>query len=336
MLCKTSVARSVFKEVKRTGACFDCFEAYEFDAKRVFGISASACLLLIRLSDCGISSDECPVYSLDSPDQQTGAFGFRNGHFYNDLSLHGYDFEGRCCFEWRQGVKHDCAKVMELAVKDGHFVNGSKETALLEDALVYPLVKSSMFKSPVISTFTRFVIVTQRKARADTSFIRTSAPRTWKYLNDHMAYFQKRKSAIYKDAPAFSMFGVGDYSFSQYKVGVSGFYKTPLFSLLHSPGGKAVMTDDTSYFICFDSYDLAYAAMLCLNSRPVQVFLKSIAFQDAKRPYTKKVLGRLDFAKICATLRLGDLLDVERRFSLPPHISEEIFLKFKSLCGASS
>ena len=54
------------------------------------------------------------------------------------------------------------------------------------------------------------------------------------------------------------MFGVGDYSYSPYKVGVSGFYKQPLFSVLYSDDGIPVMTDDTSYFICFDHYDTAY------------------------------------------------------------------------------
>ena len=84
------------------------------------------------------------------------------------------------------------------------------------------------------------------------------------------------------------MFGVGDYSYSKYKVGVRGFNKQPLFSVLYSDDGKPVMTDDTSYFICFDYYDIAYVAMLLLNSNKVQSFLKSIVFLDAKRPYTKK------------------------------------------------
>lgn len=60
---------------------------------------------------------------------------------------------------------------------------------------------------------------------------------------------------------------------------------------------KPVMTDDTSYFICFPTYDIAYVAMLILNSRRVQQFLFTIAFLDAKRPYTKKCLKELIFTK---------------------------------------
>ena len=36
------------------------------------------------------------------------------------------------------------------------------------------------------------------------------------------------------------------------------------------------MTDDTSYFIGFDSYDMAYIAMLLLNSEKIQQFLTEL------------------------------------------------------------
>ena len=167
----------------------------------------------------------------------------------------------------------------------------------IEDEIVFPLIKSSMFKLLVIHSFTKYVIVTQKKAREETSHLETEVPETWKYLNENLELFEHRKSSIYNNAPPFSMFGVGDYSYSKYKVGISGFYKRPLFSVLYSDDNKPVMTDDTSYFICFDEYETAYVAMLLLNSDKVQKFLKSIAFLDAKRPYTKKVLERIDLIK---------------------------------------
>ena len=100
--------------------------------------------------------------------------------------------------------------------------------------ICFPLIKSSMFKSPIINAFTKYVIVTQKKVREDTSHIAFDAPKTWAYLISHKEYFAKRKSSIYKNAPDYSMFGIGDYSYGQYKVGISGFYKN-LFSILVSP-----------------------------------------------------------------------------------------------------
>ena len=56
-----------------------------------------------------------------------------------------------------------------------------------------------------------------------------------------------------------------------------------------------MMTDDTGYFICFDSFDNSYVATLLLNSYKMQEFLKNLSFQDAKRPFTKQVLRKIDF-----------------------------------------
>ncbi len=47
MLCKTSVARDVFAELKRRGIGFEYCDQIAVDAMKTFGISASACLLLI-------------------------------------------------------------------------------------------------------------------------------------------------------------------------------------------------------------------------------------------------------------------------------------------------
>lgn len=153
---------------------------------------------------------------------------------------------------WRSGVKHDCGKVMELELIDGKYVNKYKEVVDVEENLVFPLVKSSLFKSPIIREYKKYVIVTQQKAKQDTSYIEQEYPHLWLYLSNHSDDFSKRKSVIYKKSGLFSMFGIGDYSFAPYKVGVSGFYKKPLFSLLASD--KPVMTDDTSYFLAFDNY----------------------------------------------------------------------------------
>lgn len=331
MLCKTSVARNVFKELKRNSICFASFDMLKFDAARVFGINTSACVLIIQLSENAVSSDICNVFDFENPNILKSQFGYRDGRFYSSLNADAENFDGVCCFEWRQGVKHDCSGVMELTVRNGTLQNGQRTDVQIESDIIFPLVKSSMFKAPVIHSFSKFVIVTQRKAREATAHLEHDAPKAWKYLNDNIERFQNRKSSIYRGAPPFSMFGVGDYSYSKYKVGVSGFYKQPLFSVLYSEDGKPVMTDDTSYFICFDSYNMAYVAMLLLNSEKVQKFLTEIAFLDTKRPYTKKVLERLDFDKIVERLTLEELKQTEKKLNLSDHVTLPMYDAFKSL-----
>lgn len=331
MLCKTSVARNVFKELKRNCIPFSFCDILEFDATKVFGINASTCVLVIQLSDKSCTSNTCNVYDFECHEIIKSRFGYSNGQFYSNLDFDTENFDGHCCFEWRQGVKHDCSKVMELTMRNGALQNGKKEYIQIEPDIVFPLIKSSMFKAPVIHSFSKFVLVTQKKAREQTKHLEYEVPKTWEYLNNNIDLFERRKSSIYYGAPPFSMFGVGDYSYSRFKVGVSGFYKQPLFSVLYSDDEKPVMTDDTSYFICFDSFDTAYVAMLLLNSKKVQGFLTSIAFLDAKRPYTKKVLQRIDFEKIVACLSIDELIQTEQNLNLIDYVTDSMYDKFKSL-----
>lgn len=333
MLCKTSVARNIFKELKRNYINFTSCNILEFDAAKIFGINASACVLVIQLSEKTASSDICSVYDFENSATLKSQFGYADGQFYSNLDAETENFDGRCCFEWRQGVKHDCSKVMELTMQNGTLQNGRKETVQIEDDIVFPLIKSSMFKAPIIHSFSKYVIVTQKKAREETGHLEQELPKTWEYLSDNIELFENRKRSIYRGAPPFSMFGVGDYSYSKFKVGVSGFYKQPLFSVLYSDDEKPVMTDDTSYFICFDSYDMAYVAMLLLNSEKVQGFLTSIAFLDAKRPYTKKVLERIDFDKIVGSLTIAELEETEQKLNLSYYVTIPMYDTFKSLLG---
>lgn len=244
---------------------------------------------------------------------------------------------GICSIEWRQGVKHDCADVMELVKKNGnHYLNKKKEEIELEETLVFPLMKGSSFKKPIINSgFSKYVIVTQKKVREETDYIEQLAPKTWKYLCDRKEQFDARKSSIYKGAPAFSMFGVGDYSYAEYKVGISGFYKKPLFSLLYNSLNVShpIMLDDTSYFLSFDNYEDAYTCMLLLNSSRVQAFLLSISFQDAKRPFTKKVLQRLDLKKCIEEIKFEELAATESDLGLTSYVTEDMYKGFEKYIG---
>ena len=142
MLCKTSVARNVFQELKRNHVSFSACDILEFNASRVFGINANACVLFIQLSDQIISSDFCNVFDFESPKTLKSRFGYLNGQLYSNLIENTENFDGHCCFEWRQGVKHDCAKVMELSMShDGILKNGYKEIVQIENDIVYPLVE---------------------------------------------------------------------------------------------------------------------------------------------------------------------------------------------------
>lgn len=324
MLCKTSVARNVILEMARNRIAYQKVEMLNFNSNKVFGISASACVLLIKLSEDRGSTGTVVCEIKDFDMKLSIDTLIASGDTIKAISAKT-DLEGKCQLAWRQGVKHDCSKVMELDLKDGEFINKSKTAVHIESELVFPLVKSSCFKKPIIHEFSKFVIVTQTKPKQDTSYIQAEYPLTWKYLNDNIERFNKRKSVIYKKAAPFSMFGIGDYSFAPYKVGLSGFYKKPLFCLLLS--SKPVMTDDTAYFLAFYDYDIAYSMMLLLNSKTVQEFLMSIAFLDNKRPYTVKLLSRLDIQKCIEAVSFEELKQTEAGLRLDEYITEPMYNK---------
>lgn len=322
MLCKTSVARNVILEMDRSHIGYQKVEMLNFNSSKVFGVSAAACVLIIKLSSKNEKNVPitCEVKNFDD-ETVVDRLAVNGGMFKSTKTK--IDLRGKCQFVWRQGVKHDCSKVMELSIKDENIVNKEGQPVHIERDLVYPLVKSSQFKKPVINEFSKFVIVTQKKSKQDTSYIQTKFPLTWEYLSSNIEKFRNRKSTIYKNAAPFAMFGVGEYSFAPYKVGLSGFYKKPLFSLLYSD--KPVMTDDTSYFLAFDRYDIAYCAMLLLNSSIVQDFLQSIAFLDSKRPYTVRLLSQLDFKKCIEEVPYDLMKQVEKELALPEYITAEMY-----------
>lgn len=333
MLCKTSVARNILMELNRNETNTEYVKMIEFNANKVFGISAAACLFIIQLSSSKKNYAVCEVMDIVNPDIVKDIIRCKDGFLTSGL-IEVENFEGECELVWRQGVKHDCSKIMELTKKtDGTYINGNKELIELENTFVFPLMKSSFFKSPVIKdNFKKYVIVTQKKARQETKYIETQAIKTWDYLNSNKELFDNRKSSIYNGAPAFSMFGVGDYSYAPYKVGVSGFYKKALFCLVYNDGDieHPVMGDDTSYFLAFNDKDTAYACMLLLNCKRVQDFLFSISFQDAKRPYTKKVLARISLRKCADVISIGELKEIEKELKLDSIITDDMYNKLKS------
>lgn len=322
MLCKTSVARNIISEISKNQIEYCDAEILTFNARKLFNISASSCILLFRLSR-GTSNLSVTEKSFDD-ERVLKSYDLKLGEFQSRKI--NYDLDGCSQIVWRQGVKHDCSKVMELSRFSTSYTNKLSENVEIENDLVYPLVKSSSFKTPIISSFNKFVLVTQKKLNQSTDYIRNKFPKTWNYLESHKEMFISRKSSIYKNSPNYSMFGIGDYSYSPYKVGFSGFYKKPLFSLLESD--KPVMTDDTCYFIPFDNRDIAYCFMLMLNSDITQEFIESIAFLDHKRPYTAKLLSRIDFKKCLNYINYDLLRKTEVKLSLPYFISEKMYALF--------
>jgi len=346
MLCKNTVIRNLVEGTKEQALPIGNLRAFAFDAGREFGVAADASLFVADITNA-LGAKTCTMSSLNG-DATPRVFGWAGKRFVADVARYkkACEIEGISPVVWRQGIKHDCAEVMEMTEENGQWRNGAGELVNVEQDRVFPLAKSSDLKTHVVTNLRKAVIVPQDSIGEDTDWLKHANPRLWKYLSSHADSFGARRSVIYKDKPPFSIFGIGDYSFKPYKVAISGLYKSSHFSLLLPVSGKPVMLDDTCYSLGFDSLGQAAVALGLLNSQPAQDFLKAVVFPDSKRPYTKDVLMRIDLQKVASLVSVKFIrdylanLEIENRgfeetdfewFSSPALIEEQtMFMMEKS------
>jgi hypothetical protein len=291
-LIKNSVIKNIVYEQKRNNYPIADIEKHTINAQKEFGAAVDASLFLCKFnSKPEYTAKEFDFYTA----KQRVTMGWVNNKFASDTEKYSKykHFDGVCAYEWRQGIKHDCTKVMELERIDGGFRNGLGEEFELEEDLVYGLLKSSDLKADSVDTPRKYTIVTQKRIGQETAPVLARLPKTKAYLEHHKDYFLQRKSSIYNGKPMYSIFGVGDYSFKPYKVAISGLYKQTKFTLV-KPNGTALLLDDTCYFIGFDTIEEAQAIQNELNKTEIQEFIQSFMFTDAKRAITKDLLMRIE------------------------------------------
>jgi hypothetical protein len=301
LLVKNSVIKNIVFDQKNKNYKIAEIEKYCIDSKKEFNVSVEASLFYCQLNST--PGFACKEYNFKSLEYRL-SFGWLNSKFVSNSDVYNEtnEIDGVCPFEWRQGIKHDCSSIMELERVNGHFINNRSEEIILEEDLIYGFLKSSDLKNTVIKSTRKHTIITQKKVGQETSYIQHLYPETFSYLKKNISLFQSRKSSIYNGKPPFSIFGIGEYSFKPFKVAISGLYKTYHFTLVMPQKDKPVMLDDTCYFIGFDRIEYAVYAIILLNSKTTESFLKSITFSDAKRVFTKDLLMRLDLLSLAKVI----------------------------------
>ncbi len=339
MLAKNSVVKNVVHNLPESGYAISNIQSLLIDAKFHFNASVEASLF--RCNFGGKKNEiECNVATMEFPNIIERKFGWTDKKFVSDMVLYQStrQFDGMCPFEWRQGVKHDCSKIIELTFEDGKYKNGFDELVDIEDDLIFPLVKSSDIQNLPTAIPRKYVIITQKRVGEDTSQFSMLYPRLYRYLSQNRKYFDDRKSSIYNGKSPFAIFGIGDYSFKPFKVAISGLYKKPVFALVPPYHEKPMMLDDTCYFIGFEEEVMALFTLFILNSELVQTFLASITFVDSKRPYTKDVLMRIEMKKVAEQIGFKAVLKQleENKNKLLPFVTQEKWEAFLMECNVES
>jgi hypothetical protein len=304
-LCKTSVARNILKYCWNNNIYYHGASIFPIDSKKYFDAAVDACYFVIDATKKS-AVVECRVFDSIEKRNYKSTIGFyKNTMIVNMDTFRSHNYLGKSDYVWRNGMKHDCSKVMEFDIIDSSLVNGYGETVDIEDDLLYPLLKSSDIANGGIKARKK-VLVTQKKVGERTEYIQFKYPKTWQYLNDHVNDFTKRKSSIYKNKPNFSIFSIGEYSFYPFKIAISGLYKKINFKMICPVTGKPVMVDDTCNFISCKNESEAHIVFSLLTDEKTRLFLESIIFWDSKRPITTEILNSVDLKKIAGENRLHD------------------------------
>jgi hypothetical protein len=305
MLCKTGTARKFLRYAWQNDGRIKEASLYRIDAAAHFDASVDACLLLARTGSAG--PFEADVYESIAAAKPAGRIGLAGQDLVADIRTYRelQHLEGLCPFQWRSGVKHDCADVMELRpTGEGEVENKLGERVKLESDCLYPLLKCSDLSNGRLLP-KRLVLVTQRGVGGDTSGIASFAPRTWRYLQSHSVKLAARKSSIYKGRVPFSLFGIGEYAFAPWKVAVSGLHRPALFQVIGPFQSKPVFLDDTCNYLSFEDETSARLVADVLNSVCCQQFLQSLIFTGGKRPITVELLQRLNLSAIADQAGFG-------------------------------
>jgi hypothetical protein len=312
LLCKTLVARNVLEYSAKFGLPVSHSTMHMIDAKKWFNVSVDACLFTVTVND-GPPAYTCQLYDSIESRLPTRTFGVVDGRLIADVDAYekGCQVDGNCPLEWRQGMKHDAAAVMEL-IEDSGPTTKSGEKVAIEDGYLYPLLKcTDVFRDRL--ELSKWVVVPQRTLGEDTKPLAHVAPNLWSYLTQNAAALDGRKSSIYRSQPRFAVFGLGDYSFAPYKIAVSGLHKSAEFRLVGPIDGKPVFFDDTCYLLAFDDPTDAAIVYALLDTEQARNFFRSLAFWDAKRPITKKLLQRIDLRVVADTSDIDEVATLAQK-----------------------
>ncbi len=305
IICKTSVSRKILNYIYTHKINLVYSAIYPINTQKYFQANVDACLLFCQF-DSHSENYFCDVFN-SFEEGEFQRIGYQNNILVRDLNAFTrlkYLYHKHPQEKWRSGIKHDCSKVMELKLVNGIFVNGLKEVVNLEPTYLYPLLKGSDVAQNRLKVINKYILVTQKFIGESTEDIRDIAPKTWQYLVNHKNYFLDRKSKIYQNQPDFCIFGVGSYSFSPFKIAISGLYKKLNFNLILPYQNQPVIFDDTVYFLSFDDLDTAQKTLQLLNSSLGREFYSSLIFWDEKRPIKTQILNSLNLSVLAENLKL--------------------------------
>ena len=195
---------------------------------------------------------------------------------------------GECAHDIRHGVKDDAKAVYAL---------DREQLGALESEHVFPYLKSRHVVKFGLFGHDLQLVPLRRMGEDNEADLREQSPRTYQYLTDNRDRLESRASSWLDRGPFYTLFGLGDYTWADYKVVWCRLGFKPHFAVVSTRedpdlGEKQVVPGDHCMFVATDDEREAHLLCALLNSAPYQRTIRSIG-SNGKSSLSKSVVSKL-------------------------------------------
>jgi hypothetical protein len=226
---------------------------------------------------------------------------------------------GECAHDIRHGVKDDAKAVYAL---------DREQLAAVEPDHVFPYLKSRHVVKFGLFGHDLQLVPLRRMGEDNETELREEYPRTYDYLAANRDRLESRASSWLDRGPFYTLFGLGDYTWADYKLVWCRLGFKPHFAVVSTRedpdlGEKPVVPGDHCMFVATDDEREAHLLCALLNSAPYQRTIRSIA-SNGKSSLSKSVVSKLRLPEWEATAVQEELaaLSMEAHDIVPEHVDQ--------------
>jgi SAM-dependent methyltransferase len=219
----------------------------------------------------------------------------------------------------RHGVKDDAKAVYAL---DRETVAAGE----VEPDHVYPYLKSKHVVKYGLFGHDLQLVPQRRAGESNEAALRRETPATYAYLDQHRDRLEARGSSWFDEGPFYGLFGLGPYTWADYKVVWCRLGFKPHFAVVSTVedpvlGEKPVIPGDHCMFVATDDSEEAHYLCGLLNSAPYQRCLRDVS-SGGKSSLSKSTVSRLATPEWEATTLQSRLAEASRRAHevVPRHV----------------
>ncbi len=223
---------------------------------------------------------------------------------------------GTCEHDIRHGVKDDAQDVYSI---------DRAQLDELEHDHIYPYINSRHVVKYGLFGHDLHLVPLRRVDEDNEAELARNCPKTYEYLRSNRQALDDRSSAWLEDGTFYNVFGLGAYTWSDYKVVWCRLGFKPHFAVVSTVddedlGETTVVPGDHFMFISTDNEYEAHFLAALLNSSVYQKSIEGMA-SDGKASLSKAVVSRLalpEYRETAASRRLAEL-SMEAHEIVPQH-----------------